>query len=449
MMKVAIPFILIFLLIFILYMNGFIPITVKSSVMFIGGLNGKKARFTSCNGYMKRIVKLKTGRKYRFSLNSKLVNGSMAAELIGYNKQRVLLLNEFISQEKLSVDRTGRYTLILRFHSATGEYELNWNERDNIVERSRGMKMKRWMIILSFGMFLCFLSSCEIIDSFIEENPDDRKTSMEVYDTEEDVIEQNEDMIIPEERTILTRIKCPEGFKRISFDGEKGSFTDFLRDYPLKEWDSPVLLYNEKQKANQNVHIGVFELPIEKEDLQQCADSIMRMYAEYFWSSGQHDRIMFHLSDGFELSYSKWREGYRVGFENDKPYWYKKTDYDDSYETFVKYMRIVFAYAGTASMEALETRGTRMEQLKPGDVFIKGGSPGHVVMVVDVCENEEGKKAFLLAQGYMPAQEFHLLKNPLHQEDPWYYEDEITYPLRTPEYTFEEGSLRSLCYLED
>ena len=69
-------------------------------------------------------------------------------------------------------------------------------------------------------------------------------------------------------------------------------------------------------------------------------------------------------------------------------------------------------------------------------------------MVVDVCENEAGKKAFLLAQGYMPAQEFHLLKNPLHDTDPWYYEEEIEYPLQTPGYVFEEGSLKRLKYDE-
>ena len=69
-------------------------------------------------------------------------------------------------------------------------------------------------------------------------------------------------------------------------------------------------------------------------------------------------------------------------------------------------------------------------------------------MVLDICENENGKKAILLAQGYMPAQEFHILKNPEHGDDPWYYEDEITYPLKTPEYTFEKESLKHLCYLD-
>ena len=53
-----------------------------------------------------------------------------------------------------------------------------------------------------------------------------------------------------------------------------------------------------------------------------------------------------------------------------------------------------------------------------------------------------GRKAFLLAQGFMPAQEFHILKNPLHEKDPWYYVDELNYPLQTPSYSFEKGTLR-------
>jgi hypothetical protein len=96
----------------------------------------------------------------------------------------------------------------------------------------------------------------------------------------------------------------------------------------------------------------------------------------------------------------------------------------------------------------MENESTQIEvsQVRAGDVILKGGSPGHVIMIVDVCENEAGEKAFLLAQGYMPAQEFHVLKNPLHEDNPWYYETEITYPLQTPEYVFPEGSFKRLCY---
>ena len=42
----------------------------------------------------------------------------------------------------------------------------------------------------------------------------------------------------------------------------------------------------------------------------------------------------------------------------------------------------------------------------------------------------------------MPAQDFHILNNPLHMDDPWYYASELSYPLKTPEYVFQEGSLK-------
>jgi hypothetical protein len=69
-------------------------------------------------------------------------------------------------------------------------------------------------------------------------------------------------------------------------------------------------------------------------------------------------------------------------------------------------------------------------------------------MVVDTCE-KDGKKAFLLAQGYMPAQQFHVLINEEHEDDPWYYEDEIKYPFITPEYIFMEPCLRRPGYLDE
>ena len=204
-------------------------------------------------------------------------------------------------------------------------------------------------------------------------------------------------------------------------------------------------LYDGTEKGNLQDHVAVFDLPIEEYDLQQCADSVMRVYAEYFWATEKYDRIAFHFTSGFLAEYEKWRDGDRGSVVGNNVSWIKSKSPDSSYECFVKYLKSVFCYAGTLSMER-ESDPTTLAKLKVGDVFIYGGSPGHVVMVADVCENEQGKKAFLLAQGYMPAQEFHLLKNLLHEEDPWYYEEEVTYPFHTPEYTFQEGSLRSLKY---
>lgn len=251
------------------------------------------------------------------------------------------------------------------------------------------------------------------------------------------------DYILPEGMTLESRIAVPEGFERIT--AEEDSLAAFLRNYSLKEDGTEVLLYDGTPKGNQNAHVAVFALPLEPQDLQQCADSVMRIYAEYYWETKQQDRIAFHFTNGFLAEYSKWREGYRIQVEGNEVSWVKSKDYDDSYENFVQYLKIVFSYAGTLSMNS-EAAPISLSEMQVGDVFLKGGSPGHVVMIVDLCENAEGKKAFLLGQGYMPAQEFHLLKNPLHENDPWYYEAELKYPLQTPEYTFEEGSLMRLSY---
>lgn len=243
--------------------------------------------------------------------------------------------------------------------------------------------------------------------------------------------------------TLETRVMTPAGYERVQV--EEGSFEEYLRQYPLKPAGAKVHLYDGTEKGNQSAHVAVFDLPIEDYDLQQCADSVMRMYAEYFWATEQYDRIKFHFTNGFLVEYSKWRDGNRITVNGNNVSWIKSKSKDTSYECFVRYLRTIFCYAGTLSMEK-ESEPTVTPLLKAGDVFLYGGSPGHVVMVVDVCENEDGKKAFLLAQGYMPAQEFHLLKNDRHPEDPWYYQEEIKYPFSTPEYTFQEGSMRSLKY---
>lgn len=296
---------------------------------------------------------------------------------------------------------------------------------------------KKIIFAITMLFTICVMSAC---GKTVETQPKDNVASIE----ENDLVDES--YVLPDGSTLETRIKVPETYERVSADD--GSFSSFLRNYSLKEDGSPVLLYNGNEKGNQSAHVAVFELPMESENLQQCADSVMRMYAEYFWATGQYEKISFHFTNGFEADYTKWREGNRIQVEGNDVYWTSSAEYDDSYECFMKYMKMVFSYAGTLSMET-EAEEITLPEVQVGDVFLMGGSPGHVVMVVDVCENAEGKKAFLLAQGYMPAQEFHVLKNPMHENDPWYYEDEIQYPLRTPEYSFGEGSLKRLEYLAE
>ena len=239
--------------------------------------------------------------------------------------------------------------------------------------------------------------------------------------------------------TLSERIPAPEAYQRI--EAGEGSFLDYIRSYPLKPDGSPELLYDGREKGNQTAHAAVFDMPVFDSDLQQCADSVIRMYGEYFWAKGDHEKIAFHLTNGFLMDYPSWREGNRLEVDGNRVSWVKSASYDDSYETFLRYLQYVMMYAGTLSLDE-ECTPIDISQIQAGDMFIKGGSPGHCVMVADVAVNGDGEACFLLAQGYMPAQEFHVLKNPLHENDPWYYVKELSYPFETPEYVFQEGSLK-------
>jgi poly-gamma-glutamate capsule biosynthesis protein CapA/YwtB (metallophosphatase superfamily) len=238
--------------------------------------------------------------------------------------------------------------------------------------------------------------------------------------------------------TLESRIHTPKGFVRIPTVSDE--FTGFVRGLVLKEAGSEVLLYDGLPKGNQDDHVAVFDLDLGDRDLQQCADSLIRVYAEYYWSIGAYDKIAFHLTNGFLMEYTKWRAGNRIVVNGNDVRWSKTKTYDDSYEEFRRYLTMVFNYAGTLSLSTECTEIT-LEEMRPGDMFLQGGSPGHCILVVDVAQNQDGTRCYLLAQGYMPAQDFHVLKNPLHPEDPWYYASEITYPLTTPSWQFDEGSL--------
>lgn len=235
------------------------------------------------------------------------------------------------------------------------------------------------------------------------------------------------------------RIAPPPGFARVPVATH--SFQAYLRNLPLKPAGSPVHYYNGQVKPH-NVHVAVVDLEVGTRDLQQCADAVMRLQAEYLFAQKAFDQIRFPFTNGFDATYSKWREGYRIRVSGNEVTWVKKTGVDGSYPTFRKYLDMVFAYAGTISLDRTAYQIAPAE-LRIGDIFIQGGSPGHAVLVVDVVEHPQtGAKQFLLAQSYMPAQDIHILKNP-STGSPWYSLEEIN-PLQTPEWTFNQTDLQRI-----
>lgn len=244
-----------------------------------------------------------------------------------------------------------------------------------------------------------------------------------------------------EANRLEARLAPPSGFQRVA--AQDGSFAAWLRGLPLKEGTPQVLLFDGQPKGNQEAHVAVVDLDVGKRDLQQCADAAIRLRAEYLYSRGQTDRITFHFTSGDEASLARWNEGYRPKVHGNKVEWSKSASSDSSYRAFRSYLDTVFTYAGTRSLAREMTPVPDLKGIAAGDVFVQGGSPGHAVIVVDVAEEAStGRRVFLLAQGFMPAQQVHVLKNPSDAAlSPW-YDAALGDVLETPEWTFQKGDLK-------
>ena len=240
--------------------------------------------------------------------------------------------------------------------------------------------------------------------------------------------------------TIAQRFSPPAGYLRTP--APAGSFAAYLRNLPLKAPGAPVRYFDGAIKRPSGVHVAVVDLDIGSRDLQQCADAVIRLRAEYLWTTGAFDRISFHFTNGFRADYPRWRAGERIRVEGNQVNWYPGGAGSTTYATFRKYLDMVFAYAGTWSLQQ-ELSATDWEELAPGDVLVEGGSPGHAVIVVDVAVHpESGEKLYLLGQSYMPAQDIHILQNPADPElSPW-YAAAAPGPVRTPEWAFRRSHLR-------
>lgn len=248
-----------------------------------------------------------------------------------------------------------------------------------------------------------------------------------------------EGWINPEGKNLKTRIFLPEGYERMQVVA--GSFHEYLISYPLQKDGARVKYFDGSEKIGSNVYCAVFDQEIGNRDLHQCADAVMNLKASYHFDRREYDKIHFNFTSGHRADFKKYAEGYRASIKGSKVNWIKSANRDYSKKTFRKYMNLIYSYCGTASLSK-ELRKVELKDIKPGDIFILGGHPGHAVIVLDVAKNSEGEKTFLLAQSYMPAQQTQVLLNPLADDrSPWYFVKDLKNQLQTPEWDFELSQL--------
>jgi hypothetical protein len=140
------------------------------------------------------------------------------------------------------------------------------------------------------------------------------------------------------------------------------------------------------------------------------------------------------------MDYSSWMKGYRYPVKQGRLQRQLTATPCKGDACFADFLQTVFSYAGTLSLSKELNVVNSPAAINIGDVFIRGGSPGHAVIVIDIGVNNAGQKTFLLAQSYMPAQDIHILQNPARNQSPWYQYNGGQI-LNTPEWIFDWNQL--------
>ncbi len=205
------------------------------------------------------------------------------------------------------------------------------------------------------------------------------------------------------------RFAPPEGFARVPVAA--GSFGAFLRRLPLLPKGEPVRAFD--GRALTTPHVAVVALDVGARDLQQCADSALRLYAEYRWARGAQERLAFHATSGDLLPFARYAGGEQIAVRGNKVRW-RAADpgaaagvHDRA--AFARWLDDVFMYAGSRSLAKDTVAAT--DDVAPGDLFVLGGSPGHVLVVLDVAARG-AERRLVIGEGFMPAQSFHVVPAP-------------------------------------
>lgn len=114
------------IILYVQYRNGSIHMQSKTAVKYIGSVGDRHAAFTACSGYTKRVVRFEENRTVRFTFQPELSSGNVIAELLDEKKQIMVRLSTANPTADIPVEAKKRYLLVIRFQSATGSYQLDW-----------------------------------------------------------------------------------------------------------------------------------------------------------------------------------------------------------------------------------------------------------------------------------------------------------------------------------
>ena len=225
--------------------------------------------------------------------------------------------------------------------------------------------------------------------------------------------------------TIVEAYPPPPG----SQERQPNAYGAWLQNRQLLDESAPILTHDGREVHHNGRPV---DLDMVRGDLQQCADSAIRLRAEWLRETkAPLDQLSFYATSGDPLPWSRFLAGERPYVVNNRIHWRAGHSQNPSFETWLS---AVFTWAGTRSLAAYETQPT--EHPEPGDMLVEPGSPGHAVVILNVATR--GEQTFLLlGEGFMPAQQFHVEHGPEHGWWEW-----TANGLRLPAFVMSKESLR-------
>jgi len=220
----------------------------------------------------------------------------------------------------------------------------------------------------------------------------------------------------PPNEALSKRYQPPAGYQRVAVG--PGSFAAWMRALPVRLDRTDVLSYQGVPLDRPSA--GIIAMDVGSRDLMQCADSVIRLHAEFLWAKGRQDEAAYRFTSGDETRWRDWVAGERMHIAGSRVRRTQGAPRSAKHASYRRWLDLVFTYAGTVSLARDASPLPVASPVEAGEFYVEAGSPGHAVVVLDVVKNADGVRLGLLGQGFMPAEDIHILRSPLAVEGVWF-----------------------------
>jgi hypothetical protein len=173
-------------------------------------------------------------------------------------------------------------------------------------------------------------------------------------------------------------------------------------------------------KADDDYVAAVVAIDVGAGDLQQSADAVVRLNAEWLWASDKSDAISYRSASKLDMPFSRWAKGQRLIASGPNVFWVVKTKpREPTYNDFRQYIDAVMLWTNNIALAMRATHVADPKDLTAGDFFLQTHGKGHALLVLDVAQKPTGERVALLGQALQsPAQSFHVIR--LGHETAWF-----------------------------